>query len=104
MHARARHLHMHVCTRAVHMHAHAHVVHVHVHGHVHGHGHGHGHLHVHVCTCMQAFASLPGKHAVLQETSAQHFPQAALHGVHGSTGDWETRAFFPRLGPAPPEV
>ena len=54
--------------------------------------------------CMQAFASLPGKHAVLQETSAQHFPQAALHCVHGSTGDWETRAFFPRLGPAPPEV
>ena len=104
MHARARHLHMHVCTRAVHMHAHAHVVHVHVHVHGHGHGHGHGHLHGHVCVCMQAFASLPGKHAVLQETSAQHFPQAALHSVHGSTGDWETRAFFPRLGPAPPEV
>ena len=62
------------------------------------------HVHVHVCVCMQAFASLPGKHAVLQETSAQHFPQAALHCVDGSTGDWETRAFFPRLGPAPPEV
>ena len=32
----------------------------------------------HMCTCVQAFASLPGKHAVLQETSAQHFPQAAF--------------------------
>ena len=26
-------------------------------------------------------------------------PQEAYNG---STGDWETRAFFPRLGPAPP--
>ena len=75
------HVHVHACTRTAHAHA-----------------------CVHVCTCVQAFASLPGKHAVLQETSAQHFPQAALHCVHGSTGDWETRAFFPRLGPAPPEV
>ena len=28
---------------------------------------------------LQAFASRPGKRAVLQETSAQHFPQAGLH-------------------------
>ena len=59
---------------------------------------------------LQAFASRPGKRAVLQETSAQHFPQppaaslaTSAGGRRGSTGDWETRAFFPRIGPAPPE-
>jgi hypothetical protein len=131
-------------------------------------------VHVACTSSLQAFASLPGKHAVLQETSAQHFPQVGLHSAstrarrtrddghppaepttplssltrqlvrtapqapasvsslaargaaaaaaaaaaagnaggrealpqeayNGSTGDWETRAFFPRLGPVPPQ-
>lgn len=46
------------------------------------------------------------RRAIVQETAAQHFPQnpaACAAGTNAPpTGDWETRAFFPRLGPEPP--
>ena len=46
------------------------------------------------------------RRAILQETAAQHFPQSPAACAAGPdappTGDWETRAFFPRLGPEPP--
>ena len=51
-------------------------------------------------------AERPGARvAVVQETSAQHFPAAAdaLPPGARSSGDWETRSFFPRLGPSAPE-
>ena len=59
-------------------------------------------------TTLQAHASQPGKVAIFQETSAQHFAQAgpntppaelARIEAQSQVGDWETRYFFPRLGP-----
>ena len=54
---------------------------------------------------LQAHASQPGKVAIFQETSAQHFPQVPPGTLppQDATGDWEMRYFFPRLGPRAPE-
>ncbi|KAL1528838.1 hypothetical protein AB1Y20_010161 [Prymnesium parvum] len=53
-------------------------------------------------TKLQAHAILPGKVAIFQETSAQHFeqvPPGGLYKLSQHTGDWELRYFFPKLGP-----
>ena len=49
------------------------------------------------CTSSQDAAHV----SVLNSTAEQETLPAGAQ--HGSTGDWETRAFFPRIGPAPPE-